>query len=208
MLSCSEGRRVVQSGSKRAIQVHCRVSNGIHAHLLLELQYDLVFARLGQLYLTLQPRYVLLQLKSSLRKVLDLLFLLLNHSIQVTDLLLKLQLLLLPGLRRLAELLKRSVQCLYLLVHRLYLLLLLFDELAGRLMRLVLALQGRRLHGARLRLPQLASQVVHDREKLAALAALRHDFKLDFLAELLGLFNCLVVQCFESFLALHKRIEA
>ena len=57
----------------------------------------------------------------------------------------------------------------------------------------MLVLQGGCFYCASLCLAQLVRQIINYGEQLAPLATLRHDFKLNLLAELFGLFDSLMV---------------
>ena len=57
----------------------------------------------------------------------------------------------------------------------------------------MLVLQGGCFYCASLCLAQLVRQIINYSEQLAPLATLRHDFELNLLAELFGLFDGLMV---------------
>lgn len=51
-------------------------------------------------------------------------------------------------------------------------------------------------------------EIVDDSEQLASLATLCHDLQLNFLAQLFGFFYRLMMESFQPFFSLDKRVEA
>ena len=127
---------VVESTRAAQCAIHiCRSRHCIHPHFLLQLEDNLVLARLRQLNLALQSRDFLLELRPTLNEIVDVVIQVGNDAIQVVYLLLELAFLSFVKHIRLSKRLKRPIQRLNLLLHRLDLLLFIFNKFACRLMR-------------------------------------------------------------------------